>query len=235
MNEMTPADVAAVTRNNCDNGGWGDFGGGAWWLVLLFLLGGFGYGGYGGYGGGGGGNGLSRQLDMSTLITKLDGQTYGLADSTFALNNAITGGFSNAELSRCNMQSALTQQIYGVQSAVKDCCCETQRSLADINYNIANQACETRHAICDTTRDIIENANANSRAILDALTADRLAAKDAKIAEQTQQIFGLQLAASQAAQNNYLINQLKQPCPIPAYQVPNPYAYQGNCNPCGCC
>ena len=32
----------------------------------------------------------------------------------------------------------------------------------------------------------------------------------------------LKFAASQAAQNTYLINQLREPCPVPAYVVPNP-------------
>ena len=39
---------------------------------------------------------------------------------------------------------------------------------------------------------------------------------------QNQQIFGLQLAASQAAQNSYLVQTLR-PCPTPAYVVANPY------------
>lgn len=230
---MTPADIAAVTGNNGgNNDGWGG-GNGCWWLLLLFLFGAMGWGGNGGFGGGGNGgtNGLARQLDMATLTTKLDGQTYGIADSTFALNNAITTGFANAELSRCNLQHNLTTQIFGVQSAIKDCCCETQRL-------IERGFCDTNHNILNSTRDIVENQNCNTRAILDAITADRLAAKDAKIAEQTQQIFGLQLAASQAAQNNYIINTLR-PSAIPAYQVPNPYA--AYCAPnnayagCGCC
>jgi len=97
-----------------------------------------------------------------------------------------------------------------------------------VNYNLATQSCETRHTISEGVRDLLENQNTNARAILDALTAQRLADKDAKIAEQTQMIFGLQLAASQSAQNAYLVNQLKPPCPVPAYVVPNP-----NCCPSG--
>ena len=76
---------------------------------------------------------------------------------------------------------------------------------------------------------------AYARAILDAMTAQRIEAKDAKIAEQNQQIFAAQLAASQAAQNSYLLNQLR-PLPVPAYQSCNPWAagtYNG-CNGCGC-
>ncbi len=82
----------------------------------------------------------------------------------------------------------------------------------------------------------LENANANTRAILDKLTSQEMAAKDAQIQAQNQQIFGLQLAASQQAQNNYLVNQLK-PCPVPAYITCNPWAGQtyGCCtSACGC-
>ena len=44
-------------------------------------------------------------------------------------------------------------------------------------------------------------------------------------------------AASQAAQNTYLVNALS-PAPVPSYQVPNPYTgmygYRACCNTCGC-
>lgn len=249
--EMTPADIAACTGNS-NNNGWG-LGGDGSWLAILFLFAIFGWGGNRGFGGMGGGFGgnfgggcgcyspcatqadVRAAVDQQTLISKLDNQTYGLADSTYALNNAITGGFAQAELSRCNQQAAIMGQLNNMAMSDAKCCCETQRLIergfADTNYNLATQSCDTRNTIQNTTRDIIDNQNCNTRAILDALTSQRIADKDAKIAEQTQTIFGLQLAASQAAQNNYLVAQLKAPCPIPAYTVPNP-----NCcyNSCGC-
>ena len=44
----------------------------------------------------------------------------------------------------------------------------------------------------------------------------------------------LRLAASQQAQNNYIVSQLRQPCPIPAYTVPNPNCcYNTGCSSCG--
>lgn len=241
MENYTLSDIAAVTNGNNNNDGM--FGGnGAWWIIILLL---FGWGGNRGFGGNMGGcNGspcatqadVRAAVDQQTLISKLDQQTYGLADATYALNNAITGGFASAELSRCNQQAALMAQLNNIMMANQQCCCETQRGIergfADTNYNIATQACDTRNVIQNATRDIVDNQNCNARAILDALTAQRIEAKDEKIAAQAQQIFSLQLAASQAAQNNYLVNQLRPPCPIPAYTVPNP-----NCcyNPCGGC
>ena len=115
MNEMTPADFAAVCGNN-NNDAFG--GNGAWWILLLFLFG-WGRGGYGGFGNGGGCGGDScatqadvrAAVDQQTLIGKLDRQTYGIADATYALNNTITGGFASAELSRCNQQAALMAQM----------------------------------------------------------------------------------------------------------------------------
>lgn len=240
MNEMSPADYAAITGNNRG----GDCFGGGWlmWLIVLVL---FGWGGFGGFGGFGGARNappatqadVRAAVDQQTLISKLDQQTYGLADSTFALNNAITGGFSAAELSRCNQQAAIMAQLNAMQAQQQDCCCETQRlterGFAETNYNLATQACDTRNTINNAARDIIDNANCNSRAILDALTAQRIADKDAKIAEQAQMINGLQLAASQQAQNNYLINALR-PMPSPAYITCNPWAAAGyGCQQCG--
>lgn len=205
-----------------------------WWILLLFL---FGWGGRG-WGGGGGGCGAQNAcattadvysaVDQQTLISKLDQQTYGLADATYALNNAITGGFAQAELSRCQGQANLMQTLNNMAAADAKCCCENLRALDGVNYNIATQTAAIQNTLCGNTRDVIENQNNNARAILDALTAQRIEDKNAQIAALNQQVFGYQLAASQANQNAYLINQLK-PCPIPAYTVPNP-----NCCFTGC-
>lgn len=93
---------------------------------------------------------------------------------------------------------------------------ETAKGFSDLSYALATQACDTRHVIADSTRDIIENNNAGVRSILDFLTQDKIASLQAE--NQT-----LRFAASQQAQNNFLVGALKDPCPVPAYVVPNPY------------
>lgn len=112
---------------------------------------------------------------------------------------------------------------------ISDCCCQTgraiERGFADTNYNMATQACDTRQAIATSTRDIIDANNAGVRSILDFLTND-------KIATLTADNQALKFAASQAAQNAYLVNQLR-PCPIPAYTVPNPYCCNTYFSGCG--
>lgn len=247
--EMTPADIRACT---CGNDGYGDgmFGGnGAWWIIILLLFGWGrnGYGGFGGFGGQGdcGCNPCATQadvraaVDQQTLISKLDQQTYGLADSTYALNNAITNGFHGVDSAICNLGYNIQSGFNGLSHQISDCCCTTQRAIDSVKYENATNTCAIQNTIQNTTRDVIENANANSRAILDFLTQD-------KIATLTAENQSLKFAASQSAQNAFitanqeaqtaeLIRRLGRDCPVPAYVVPNPNCcYQYAQPACGC-
>ena len=227
------SDIAAVTGRN--GNGDGMFGDGGWWIILLFLFAGWGrgFGGFGGFGGDGGAPCATQAdvraaVDQQTLISKLDQQTYGLADSTYALNAAITNGFHGVDNAICTLGYNMQGGFNTLAHQLSDCCCENgraiERGFAETNYNMATQACDTRRAIADSARDIIDNNNAGIRSILDFLTQD-------KIATLTADNQALKFAASQAAQNAYLVNELR-PCPVPAYTVPNPYCcntYFGGC------
>lgn len=230
------SDIAAVTRNGNGDGMFGDNG---WWIILLFLFAGWGNG-FGGFGGGYGREGFGMvppatqadvraAVDQQTLISKLDQQTYGLADSTYALNSAITNGFHGVDNAVCTLGYNIQAGMNGISHQISDCCCETgraiERGFADTNYNMATQACDTRTLIATSTRDIIDSNNAGVRSILDFLTQDKIATLQAE--NQS-----LKLAASQAAQNAYLVSELR-PCPVPAYNVPNPYCCNTYFNTCG--
>ena len=237
------ADIAAATGGNNNNDGWGD---GSWWIILLFLFaGGWGRGGFGGFGGGEGAcatqEDVRSAVDQQTLISKLDQQTYGLADSTYALTNAINGGFHGVDTALCALGGQTQQGFNTLSHQLADCCCETQRAIergfSDVNYNLATQSCDTRRTITDGVRDIIDNQNAGTRAILDFLTQDKIAALQAE--NQS-----LKFAASQANQNLALgammdANQAELlrrivPTPVPAYPVCAPYGYGGyGFNGCG--
>ena len=102
MNGYNLSDIAAVTKD-----GEGVFGGNnGWWIILLFLFA-FGGGGFGF----GGDRGLPcatqpdvrAAVDQQTLISKLDQQTYGLADSTYAINSALTNGFHGVDNAICTL------------------------------------------------------------------------------------------------------------------------------------
>lgn len=224
------SDIAAVTGRNGGDGMWGDSG---WWIILLFLFAGWGRGFNGGFGGGceapcATQADVRAAVDQQTLISKLDQQTYGLADSTYALNNTLMNGFHGVDNAVCTLGYNMQNSFNNIAHQISDCCCQTgraiERGFADTNYNIATQSCDTRRAIADSTRDIIDANNAGVRSILDFLTND-------KIATLTAENQNLKFAASQAAQNAYLVNELR-PCPTPAYVVPNPYCcntYIGGC------
>ena len=234
-NSPSLADIAAVTGNNKD--GWGD-GNGWWVLIILFAI----FGGWGNGFGGGYGNGCDRAsvpcatqadvraaVDQQTLISKIDQQTYGLSSTFTALNDNLNSNFRGIDNAICTLGYQNQQGFNEVAHQISDCCCTTQRAIDGVNYNLATQTNAIQNAMCNNTRDIIENQNANSRAVLDFLVNDKLATLQAENQN-------LKLKASQEEQNTYLVNALR-PCPIPAYNVPNPfccYGYQ-QANTCGCC
>lgn len=228
LSEGMPTMTMPVTPANGSGNGFGFGGDGAWFLIILFL---FAFCGWGGNGWGGNGNsggvvdGYVLASDFSNIERKMDIINGGLCDGFYAVNNTLLTGFGNAELSRANQQAALMQQLSAMQMQAANCCCENRAAIAQVRYDMAAQACDTRNTVQNATRDIVENQNANSRAILDFLTNSKM--RDLESANQE-----LRLAASQAAQNNYLISQLR-PTPIPAYASCNPWAgsYTG-CSGC---
>ena len=239
-NSPSLADIAAVTGNNKD--GWGD-GNGWWVLIILFaIFGGWGNGFVGGYG-----NGCDRAsvpcatqadvraaVDQQTLISKIDQQTYGLSSTFTALNDNLNSNFRGIDNAICTLGYQNQQGFNTLGYQNQQCCCETQRLIergfADTNYNISTQTNAIQNAMCNNTRDIIDNQNSNTRSILDFLVND-------KIATLQSENQNLKLAASQAAQNQYLVNELR-PCAKPAYITCSPFqsAYGvGLNNGCGCC
>lgn len=203
------SDIAAVTDGNRN----GAFGGGDWgaWIILFLLFGMFGRGGFGGFGGYG--DGAATRADVS---------------SGFALNNLQSG--INA------IQQGICDSTYAITGKISDCCCQTQRNIDGVNFNLAKGFCDLGNVVNTNTRDILENQNTNTRAILDFLTQD-------KIATLTAENQALKFQASQTAQNAFITaNQEAQtaelirriaPMPVPAYTVPAPYPYGYNGN-CGC-
>ena len=244
--------VAPVYQGN--NGGFGNGWGGDWmsWLLLFGLFGGWGYGGFGGgFGGGYGGFHTPNAQGTITRADLNDGFALnGLQNGQTSIKDAVTNGFHGVDNAVCNL---------GYQ--LQDCCCQTQRAIDGVNYNMATQAagiqnaiqgvrydmatqaCDTRNTIQNSTRDIIDNANANSRAILQALN-------DNYIRSLENENQSLKLAASQSNQNAVLmaamdankaeiLRRTGAECPTPAYVVPPPQPvtfpnFCNTCNSCGC-
>lgn len=229
--------------NNGGGGGFGgNFGEGLWAVIILAIL--FGRGGFGGgFGGFGGGGDCATQADLaagfnnSTVLSSLDDIKLGQANAInynnqgFAgLNTAVIQGFHGVDNAICTLGYQNQQGFNELGHQLSDCCCTTQRAIDGVNYNMAKGFCDLGNVIQTNTRDIIDSQNAGTRAILDFLTNEKIDSLRAE--NQT-----LRFQASQVAQNQYLVDQLR-PCPVPAFITCNPYSsiyggYNGG-NACGC-
>jgi len=128
-----------------------------------------------------------------------------------------------------------------LQAQLAQCCCDNRAAVADLKYTMATDTCAMTNAVQTAARDIIDSNNAGTRAILDYLCQDKIAALQAenndlrRAASQDRQ--NALLTASMTAQTNQIIGTLRAPTPVPAYQVPNPNAYYNGCgcnSGCGC-
>lgn len=216
--------------------------GGDWasWIILFLIFGIFGgWGGFGGFGGNGMNGALTRgdlcqDMNFNNLESSVRGVQQGLCDGFYAMNTSLLTGFGNT-------QTAIMQNGYETHSAISDlgyrqqqCCCETQRAIDGVNYNMAKNTC-----------DIINTINGAKSEIIGFMTQQELSA----LRTENQ---SLKFAASQSAQNAFitankeaqtaeLIRRLGRDCPVPAYVVPNPNCCYGNPvgvnyggNNCGC-
>lgn len=285
-NGYSLSDIAAVTGGNRGNGGFGDgFGSDGWWIILLFLFTGWGRNGWGNNGSSDGGSGyivnpyfygagfgssacatkddIRSAVDQQTLISKLDNQTYGLADSTYALSNAITTGFHGVDNAICTLGYQNQAGFTALGNQLANCCCDTRAAIADVKtqgvINTNALSSQLAACCCDLERSSMEDRfaaqtyNCNTLQAIDKL-GDRIIdfMTQDKIASLTAENQSLKFAASQANQNAFitanqeaqtaeLIRRLSAPCPVPAYVVPNPnccYDYSvvrnAGCNNCNC-
>lgn len=201
------------------NGGFGDFGGNGWWVILfLFAFMGNGWGGFGG-----GNNGmLPYMLNQQTQNDVARGfDTAALTGQITALSAAV----SNGALDSMNRDFALQQQF-------SNCCCENRLAIANLSSDLAREACSDRQAVADGVQRI-----------LDQMCQDKIDAKNEKIADlqrqltaaETQNMIGAntsRILADNAAQT-VALEQYLNPTPVPAYVVANPNCCQQNVG-CGC-
>lgn len=268
---MSAADLAAVCGNNNNRGndGWGGFGGDGWWIILLFLFAGWGGRGFGGFGGGyGNGNGcgapcatqadVRAAVDQQTLISKIDQQTYGMADSFNSLNNTLNNNFRGVDNAICTLGYQGAQHASNLSAQMAQCCCDTRAAIKDVDVGIERAGWNISKQISDCCCDM-EKMNMQSRFDAQAYNCNTLQAIDKlgdriidymsndKLQALRDENQALRLAASQSAQNAFitanqeaqtaeLIRRLGRDVPVPAYVVPNPNCcYQPfSFNNCGC-
>lgn len=258
---------------NGGNGGNNGFGGdNGWWIVLLIILlaaGGWNNGNNGGGNGGffGGvpyvvnndGNSVQRGFDQAAVMSGINGiqstLCNGFSDVQQSLCNGFAGvnanvsnGFAQAEIAENARQMANMQQMFNLQTQFADCCCENRLGIANLNSTILSENCADRAALSEGVRDIITNQSNNTQRILDQMCADKIDAKNEKIADLERQLTMANLQASQIAQTAQIqrgqvaevdaLYQRLRDCPVPTMPV---YGSQpiftcpsNNNNGCGC-
>jgi hypothetical protein len=263
--------VAPAYGGGYGNGGFG-FGGDWAWILLLLLIGGggWGMGGFGGgmmwpmmMGGMAGGWDLYPWLNNSEHIS--DGfRDQMLQTSVSSLGDKITSGFGDVATQLCGgfagvnagianaaaqaeiganaRQMSTMQQLFGIQSAQQQCCCDTRAGIADLKYTVATEACADRAAV---TQGI--------QTVLDKLCQLELDGVKGQLAQAQRENVGLQnqlnmaaMRESQTAQNalfqqglnnevDALYNRLNT-CPVPTTPVygRTPIFTCGGNTGCGC-
>ncbi len=214
-NGLSLSDIAAVTRDND-----GFAGGNGWWvlIILLALFGGWGNAGYG-FAGNGAADNYVLASDFATVQRQIDSASSEIRQGINSLGNGISslgydqlsqmnGINSNIVAAQNNLNAGITNLGYQLQQ----CCCDNKSAIADLKYGQATNTCSITTAINNAAQQIIQNDNANYRQLHDENVAIQMAAKDDRIATLTAQLSRADLAASQAAQNEYLISKLRPEC-----------------------
>lgn len=223
--------------------GMGGFGNDGGWIVLLLIIilvaaGGWGNNGNGGGAFGGqpivindGGNygAVQRGFDQAAVMSGINALTSNVCNGFADVQQTLCNGFAGVEQGANARQIANMQQAFALQSQFADCCCENRLATADLKYTIATENCADRAAVSDGIRDVIANQTAGVQRILDQLCADKIDAKNEKIADLERQLTMANLAASQIAQTAQIqrgqveevdaLYQRLRDCPVPCQPV----------------
>ena len=251
--------LASGNWGNQNNGQGGMFGGGAPIIVND----------------GNNGGSVQRGFDQAAIMGGINGVQSGVQNLStqlcncccdmqntvnqgfFGVQNALCNGFNGVEQSANARQMANMQTAFAAQTAMAqgfnqlgsqfaDCCCENRLATNDLRYTIATENCADRAAISDGIRDVITNQTANTQRILDQLCADKIDAKNEKIADLERQLTAANLAASQIAQTAQIqrgqvaevdaLYQRLRDCPVPTMPVygSQPIFTCPNNGGCGC-
>lgn len=235
------------------NGFGNGFGDNGWWILLLLLC------GWGNNGWNNGGNNqmvgyelgkvattndVASGFNNSAVLSSLNDiklgqqQAINYNNQGFSgLNQAIMNGFHGVDNAICNIGYQMQQGFNSLGHQMSDCCCQTQRGIDGINYNIERQSCDLKTAIYNSTRDIIDSNRCGFDRIEGLITRqemDRLRAENQDLKfEKSQANQNAFFAANQEAQTATLIRRLGIDCPQPTFLVNPPTPINFPVNSCG--
>ena len=180
MTDYTLSDLATATRGADGIDG---FGGGAWWIIVLFLFAfmgnGFGRGNAAPNGEPVTGAGLCNAMnfnDLQNMVGRLsDNENLHMMQLSQGLSSI---GYENLR-NFADTQATVKDGNYALASKMANCCCENKQMIADLKYNQAMD-----------TASINANTTAQTQRILDAISQNKIDSLQAQVSElKTQQMF----------------------------------------------
>lgn len=152
MENYSLSDIAAVTGNE---------GMGGWWMIILFAL----IFGNGGFGFGNGRGNVATTEDLASGFN-----FNALQNKGNEILAAIQGTNQNLSNAVCQLGYQDLQNFNTIERQIADCCCNTQRAVDSVKFDMANYSATTNAAI-----------TAGTQKILDKLCADQTAALQARV------------------------------------------------------
>lgn len=192
-------------------------------------------------------NGVQRGFDQAAVMGAINGVQTGVQ----GIDTQLCNGFAGVNATVNSGVNTLAQQMYAnqiadmqtafagqtaqaqgfnaVQAQLAQCCCDNRLATTQLQAVVQQENCADRAAVSDGIRDIIVNQTANTQRILDQLCADKIDAKNERIADLERQLQMANLAASQVAQTAQIragqvaeidaMYQRLRDCPVPTMPV----------------
>lgn len=187
-------------------------------------------------------------FDISSLATALNTSS----DAVMAAINALGGQICNlgTQMGQNTNQivTAVMQGNNSIISQICSCCCDLKQLISQFGVENRLAICEQTNALQNSinfvnssvergfastnfetqrqTCDILGAIDKQTQAMVAQFAAIKEREDQREIQNLRDQVQAYQLSASQQAQTQNIINQVR-PCPQPAYWVPNPFS-------CGC-
>lgn len=210
-NDFATGYALGQNTNGYNNGMFGNDG---WWIILLLLCGwGNNNGGFGGGFGNNGGyeigrlattNDVASGFSTSAIMSDLNDILLGQASIQQTLCQGFNGIQQTAMQGFHGVDNAICTLGYNLSHQLSDCCCKTNSNIDNLRFDISKGLC-----------DVVRAGQDNTQRIIDMYTGDKIDTLNRKLATAE--------ARNNTLENNaYLISQLKEPCPVPAYRVPSP-------------
>lgn len=160
-NQLNPLLASALMNGQQNQNAWG---GGCWWIwiLLIFLMGGFGGNGLMGNRFGGG---LPAELNGDAGRQLLMQAIQGNGAAISQISQSLGSNFQIVQSKLCDIGSAIERAGWDVSKQISDCCCKTQQSIQAMGY-------ENQLSNCQQTNTLVNTMNTNTLSLRDGATAN---------------------------------------------------------------